>query len=67
VALLPEWYLSSPEGQRLTRDQIRPTHVVALHVSEQGAADAAAKVRAAFPEAAVPARIGETVRFARKR
>lgn len=67
VALLPGWYLSSPEGQRLTREQIRPRHVVAVHVKEESAADARSEIQAAFPEAAVPVKIGETMRFARER
>jgi L-ascorbate metabolism protein UlaG (beta-lactamase superfamily) len=50
VALLPDWYLLTPDLRTAVREVVRPRHVVALHLPVEPGEHLAA-LRAEFPEA----------------
>lgn len=57
VAMLPAWYLGYASGHRVI-EAIQPSRLVAVHLEETHNEELMAKVRTAFPDAAVPDRIG---------
>jgi L-ascorbate metabolism protein UlaG (beta-lactamase superfamily) len=50
VALLPDWYLLTPDLREAVRESVRPRHVVALHLPAEPRAHLAA-LRTEFPDA----------------
>jgi L-ascorbate metabolism protein UlaG (beta-lactamase superfamily) len=63
VALLPSWAVTSDEGRRVIERWIRPRHVVAFHLGEDGVERDVREVRAAMPRAVALARSLETHRW----
>ncbi len=60
VALLPQWIVTSNQGQRVIERWIRPKQVVAFHVGEDDVDSAPRAVRAAMPTAITFTRSLET-------
>src|SRR5262249_15447908 len=56
AAFLPFWFLLTPEKQALVAAQIRPQHVVAIHIPRASASElkkAAKDIRAGFPNVTI--------------
>ncbi len=53
VALLPFWFLISDAGRAVVNDQIKPRHIVALHIPPQGAEMWARQIKASYPDAMI--------------
>jgi L-ascorbate metabolism protein UlaG (beta-lactamase superfamily) len=51
IALLPMWFLTSDRGAAIVRDQIKPKHIVALHLSARQPEREVAEIKERFPEA----------------
>jgi L-ascorbate metabolism protein UlaG (beta-lactamase superfamily) len=63
VALLPQWMVTAAEGRRVIERWIRPRQVVAFHVADGEAENAARAVRATLPGAVTFGRSLETHRW----
>jgi L-ascorbate metabolism protein UlaG (beta-lactamase superfamily) len=63
VALLPSWAVTSDEGRRVIERWIRPRHVVAFHVGQDGVERERREVRAAMPQAVTLTRSLENHRW----
>jgi L-ascorbate metabolism protein UlaG (beta-lactamase superfamily) len=63
VAFIPYWYLLSSTGRAIVQNQIRPKHVIAIHISPSKAAEVSEQVRRAYPDAVTFTRILETRTF----
>lgn len=53
VAFLPAWFLTSAGGRSIVRDNIKPKHVIAVHVGPGEGADLKKRISADFPNADV--------------
>lgn len=53
VAFMPAWFFTSPEGQAVIRDRIRPKHVIAVHVGPNEGESLKKRVARDFPSADV--------------
>lgn len=51
VAFLPAWFLLSDEGAHIVRNQIKPKHIVAVHLGPREPARTSESIRARFPDA----------------
>ena len=46
------WFLTSDRGAAIVRDQIKPKHIVALHLSARQPEREVAEIKQRFPDAA---------------
>jgi L-ascorbate metabolism protein UlaG (beta-lactamase superfamily) len=53
IAILPFWFLVQKEGQTIIKEQIRPKHLIAVHMETLKAASITGQIKQAFPDAAV--------------
>jgi L-ascorbate metabolism protein UlaG (beta-lactamase superfamily) len=51
IAFIPFWFLLEKNGQAVVREQIKPKHIIAVHISPEGAEQVASQIKQAFPEA----------------
>jgi L-ascorbate metabolism protein UlaG (beta-lactamase superfamily) len=51
VAFLPVWFLTSDEGAAIVRQQLKPRHIVAVHMPAGDSRSTAAAVHQRFPDA----------------
>lgn len=75
IAFLPGWFLTSEKWAQVVREQIRPRHIVAMHLAEPGAPSSyfgrdgsregrIERIRRNFPSAVIFERPGDSRRFA---
>lgn len=53
IAILPFWLLIGKDGPAIVREQIKPKHIIAVHVETLQAAKITSQVKEAFPDAVV--------------
>lgn len=63
IAFVPYWYLLSNTGRSIVKNQIRPKHVIAVHISPAEAAQVAKLLNEAYPDAIPLTKILETRTF----
>ena len=63
IAFIPYWYLLSHGGRAIVNNQIRPKHVIAVHISPPDATQVTKLLSAAYPEAIPFTKILETRTF----
>jgi L-ascorbate metabolism protein UlaG (beta-lactamase superfamily) len=51
VAFLPMWFLIGNDGPAVVREDIKPRHIVAVHMPSSGAERAAREIKGVFPQA----------------
>lgn len=59
VAILPLWFVNSPQGKKLVKKYIRPKNIIATHISVGNEAQAFRQVKKYFPTAIVFTKSGE--------
>jgi L-ascorbate metabolism protein UlaG (beta-lactamase superfamily) len=52
VAVLPVWFLTSDAGAAIVREQIKPRHIVAVHMPAHQPERSVAQIKERFPDAA---------------
>ena len=63
VAILPDWFMTDPEGQRVVIEHIRPKQLVAVHLPASGYERTVSQVTSAFPGAAAFTKFFEVRRY----
>lgn len=53
IAILPFWFLTQQEGQAIIKEQIKPKHLIAVHMETLKAAKITSQIKEAFPDAAI--------------
>lgn len=51
IAFIPYWFLLGSDGQKVVREQIKPKHIIAVHIPPAEAEKVTGQIRQAFPEA----------------
>ena len=63
VAFIPYWYLLSSSGRSLVREQIRPKHILAVHIPPAEAVQVTEQLGKVYPDAVPFTRIMEVKSF----
>jgi len=51
IAFIPFWFLLYKDGQTIVREQIKPKHIIAVHISPAEAEKTAGQIKQVFPNA----------------
>ena len=51
IAFIPFWFLLEEDGLRVVKEQIKPKHIIAVHISPAEAEKTARQIKQALPDA----------------
>lgn len=63
VAIIPYWYLLSENGRELVKKHLNPNHIIAVHISPNGAEKIVEQIRQFYPDAGIFTKISEEKGF----